>query len=51
MHHYAYMVEVVQDIEPTCFQDAIGIPEWDVAMDKEVNVLDDNDTWKLTLPS
>ena len=47
-HHYAYMVKVVQDIEPTCFKDAIGIPEWDVAMDEEVDALDDNVTWELT---
>ena len=47
-HHYAYMVKVVQDIEPTCFQDVVGIPEWDVAMDEDVNALDNNDTWKLT---
>ena len=43
-HHYAYMVKVVRDIEPACFQDAIGIPEWNAAMDEEVDALDNNDT-------
>ena len=42
------MVKVVQDIEPTYFKDVVGIPEWDVAMDEEVNALDDNVTWELT---
>ena len=47
-HRYAYMVKVVQVVEPTCFQDALSIPEWDVEMDEEVNALDENETWKLT---
>ena len=42
------MVKVVQDIEPTYFKDVVGIPEWDVAMDEEVNTLDGNVTWELT---
>ena len=48
VHHYAYMVKVVQDIEPTCFQDAVGIPEWNATMNEEVDALDNNDTWMLT---
>ena len=47
-HQYAYMVKVVQDIEPTCFQDAVGIPKWNAAMDEEVDALENNDTWRLT---
>ena len=23
-HHYAYMVKVVENAEPTCFEDAVG---------------------------
>ena len=23
-HHYAYMAKVVQDVEPTCFDEAVG---------------------------
>ena len=37
----------MQDIEPTCFQDAAGIPEWNAAMDEEVDALNNNDTWML----
>ena len=47
-HHYACMVKVVQDTQPTCFQDAIGIHEWNAAMDEEVDALENNDTWRLT---
>ena len=43
-HHYAYMVKVVQDTKPTCFQDAVGILEWNATMDEEVDALDNNDT-------
>ena len=27
-HHYAYMANVVQVIEPTCFEEAIGNENW-----------------------
>ena len=30
------------------FQDIVGMPQWDVAMDEEANALDENETWKLT---
>jgi hypothetical protein len=33
-HHYAYMVRVIQEVEPTCFEQAIGNPKWDNAMDE-----------------
>ena len=37
--HYAYMAKVVQDVEPTCFEDAVGHTLWDKAMDEEMAAL------------
>jgi hypothetical protein len=45
--HYAYMAKVVQDVEPICFEDAIGHAPWDKAMDEEMAALDANRTWEL----
>jgi hypothetical protein len=45
--HYAYMAKVVQDVEPICFEDAIGHALWDKAMDEEMVALDANMTWEL----
>ena len=51
VHHYAYMVKVVQVQEPTCFEEAIETLEWDQAMAEEMAALDVNQTWDLaTLP-
>ncbi len=33
-HHYTYMVRVIQEVEPTCFEQAVGNPKWDNAMDE-----------------
>ena len=46
-HHYAYMAKIVQDAEPTCFDDAIGNVKWEKAMDEEMAALDANETWDL----
>jgi hypothetical protein len=46
-HHYAYMVRVIQEVEPTCFEQAVGNPKWDNAMDEEMATLDANATWEL----
>jgi hypothetical protein len=46
-HHYTYMVRVVQEVEPICFEQAVGNPKWDNAMDEEMAVLDANATWEL----
>jgi len=46
-HHYAYMVKVIQEVEPTCFEHAIKNPKWDNAMDEEMVALDANATWEL----
>jgi hypothetical protein len=41
------MAKVVQDAEPSCFEDAIGHALWDKAMDEEMAALDANRTWEL----
>ncbi len=46
-HHYAYMVRVIQEVELTCFEQAVGNPKWDNAMDEEMLALDANATWEL----
>ena len=43
-HHYAYMAKIVQDAEPTCFEDAVKDVKWQQAMDEEMAALDKNDT-------
>ena len=45
--HCAYMAKIVQDVEPTSFEEAVGKREWEQAMDKEMAALDDNETWDL----
>ncbi len=50
-HHYTYMVRVIREVEPTYFEQAIGNPKWDNAMDEQMMVLAANATWELvTLP-
>jgi hypothetical protein len=41
------MVRVIQEVEPTCFEQAVGNPKWDNAMDEEMATLDANATWEL----
>ena len=41
------MANIVQDVEPTSFEEADGKREWDQAMDEEMAALDDNETWDL----
>jgi len=43
-HHYAYMVKIIHEVEPTCFKQAVGNPKWDNAMDEEMVLLDANFT-------
>ena len=47
-HHFMYMANVVQGKEPTCFSEAVGNEQWNVAMDEEMNALDASGTWELT---
>ena len=46
-HHYAYMAKVVQNVEPTCFEEAVGNVHWEDAMNEEMVALEANDTWEL----
>jgi len=41
------MMKVIQEVEPTCFEQTIGNPKWDNAMDEEMAALDANVTWEL----
>jgi hypothetical protein len=41
------MVRVIQEVEPTYFEQAVGNPKWDNAMDEEMAALDANTTWEL----
>jgi hypothetical protein len=41
------MVKVIHEVEPTCFEQAVGNPKWDNAMDNEMAALDANATWEL----
>jgi hypothetical protein len=45
------MAKVVQDVEPICFEDAIGHALWDKTMDEEMATLDANrhGSWCLCL--
>jgi hypothetical protein len=47
IHHYAYMVRVIHEVEPTCFEQAVGKPKWDNAMVEKMATLDVNATWEL----
>ncbi len=49
VHHYACMVKVIQEVEPTCFEQTVGNPKWDNAMDEEMAALDANATWELVV--
>jgi hypothetical protein len=41
------MVKVIHEVEPICFEQAVGNPKWDNAMDEEMATLDANATWEL----
>jgi hypothetical protein len=41
------MVKVIQEVEPTCFEQAVENPKWDNAMDEEMASLDANAIWEL----
>ena len=41
------MAKIVEDVEPADFDEAVGKPEWEQAMDEEMAALDDSETWDL----
>ncbi|MCO5571831.1 hypothetical protein L7F22_025579 [Adiantum nelumboides] len=45
--HFAFMAKVVQDVEPTCFEEAAENDKWKEAMNEEMDALYGNETWEL----
>jgi len=43
------MEKVIQEVEPTCFEQAVKNPKWDNVMDEEMATLDVNATWELVV--
>jgi hypothetical protein len=43
------MVRVIQEVEPTCFEQVVGNPKWNNAMDEKIATLDVNATWELVV--
>jgi hypothetical protein len=41
------MVRVIQEVEPTCFEQAVRNPMWYNAMDEKMSTLDVNVIWEL----
>ncbi len=41
------MVRVIQEVEPTCFEQAVRNPKWDNAMDEKMVALNVNVIWEL----
>ena len=48
-HHFMYMANVVQDKQPTCFSEIVGVEQWNVAIFEEMNALEASGTWELTM--
>lgn len=47
-NHIAFMAAVLDITEPKYFRDAARITEWCVAMHKEIEALEANNTWDIT---
>jgi hypothetical protein len=41
------MVRVIQEVEPTCFEQVVRNPKRNNAMNEEMEALDANATWEL----
>lgn len=49
--HQIFLAAVTTKIEPTCYSEAAKDARWREAMRKEIEALENNDTWMLvTLP-
>jgi hypothetical protein len=44
-HHYAYMARVAQVREPESYEEAAEDANWRTAMEEEMRVLAENETW------
>ena len=47
VHHYAYMVKVATMPEPESYVEATKDPNWQKAMEEEMHVFTENETWDL----
>jgi len=45
--HSCFLANPIDDCEPSCFDEATGVKEWDSAMNDEMNALIKNQTWDL----
>ncbi|MCO5589205.1 hypothetical protein L7F22_043171 [Adiantum nelumboides] len=45
--HFAFMAKVVQDVEPTCFEEATENVKPQEGMNEEMDALYGNETWEL----
>jgi len=43
--HSCFLVNPIDDCEPSCFDEATGVKEWESAMNDEMNALIKNQTW------
>ena len=41
------MAKIIHNVEPTCYNKAIGNVKWEHAMHEEMDALDANETWDL----
>ena len=42
--HCAYMANILQSVEPTCFDDTFGDAKWEKVLDEKMVALDANET-------
>lgn len=47
--HRYFLASVIIEIEPTKYTDAVSHPKWQDTIKKEIDALEQNDTWTLTL--
>lgn len=45
--HSCFLANSIDDCEPSCFNEATGVKEWDSAMNDEMSALIKNQTWDL----
>ncbi|MCO5583443.1 hypothetical protein L7F22_037354 [Adiantum nelumboides] len=45
--HFAFMTKVAQEVEPTCFEEAVENDKWKEAMNEEMDALYGIETWEL----
>lgn len=48
INHNGFLAAIQTEVEPTRLFDAIKHPKWQATMQREINALENNDTWTLT---